>query len=354
MNHDFWKGKKVLITGNTGFKGSWLSLWLQALGAQVFGFALPPITNPNLYESASIAKVITNTFGDVRNFENLFQVIKEAEPEIVFHLASQPIVRESYTDPVGTFSTNVMGTVHLLEAARTSSSITSIVVVTSDKCYENTNKTQGYSESEPLGGHDPYSNSKACAELIANAYRRSFFSSNDGVQLPNVATVRAGNVIGGGDRSQDRIIPDIIRALTNQKPLRIRNPHAIRPWQHVLDCLHGYLTVAEQLSADGKASAEAWNFGPIDNMFKPVSWLVQRASEMWGSSLELPKELSPQPYEDQKLTLDCSKAVTRLGWRPKLSLEKSLEWTIEWEKEFHKKKDACQLSLSQISNFQQL
>ena len=283
VDKSFWVGKVVLLTGHTGFKGSWLSLWLQSMGANVIGYALPPPTNPSLFISANVANDMTSIAGDMRDFPALLSVVEKYQPEIIIHMAAQSLVRHSYANPVETYSTNVMGTVHLLEAARQADSVRAIINVTSDKCYENREWIWGYRENEAMGGYDPYSNSKGCAELVAAAYRNSYFNpasfADHGVGL---ASARAGNVIGGGDWAEDRLIPDIMRAITQNKPASIRNPHAIRPWQHVLEPLSGYLMLAEKLWKNGAAFGEAWNFGPNDEDAKPVQWIVEQLTKSWG------------------------------------------------------------------------
>ncbi|WP_313617851.1 CDP-glucose 4,6-dehydratase, partial [Rhizobium sp.] len=283
VNISFWRGKRVLLTGHTGFKGSWLSLWLQNLGAHVTGFALPPPTSPSLFEATGVADGMTSLIGDIRDLEALKNAVRTADPEIVIHMAAQPLVRYSYVNPVETFSTNVMGVVNLLEAVRESQKIRAVVNVTTDKCYENREWPWGYRENEPMGGYDPYSSSKACAELVTAAYRRSYFTTPSNGHRVAVATARAGNVIGGGDWAKDRLIPDIVYAFSQGVPASIRNPQAIRPWQHVLESLRGYLILAENLFEHGDEFAEAWNFGPNDDDAKPVSWITERMAELWGN-----------------------------------------------------------------------
>ncbi len=284
----FWKGKRVLVTGHTGFKGSWLSLWLQSMDAQVVGYALAPPTNPSLFEVAEVAKGMTSIIGDIRDLEHLRRVFAEHKPEIVIHMAAQPLVRYSYIEPVETYSTNVMGTVNLLEAVRSTGSVKAVVNVTSDKCYENREWVWGYRENEAMGGYDPYSNSKGCAELVTSAYRNSYFHPEKyGTHGVAIASGRAGNVIGGGDWAGDRLIPDIVRAIMQGKPVNIRSPHAIRPWQHVLEPLSGYLVLAQKLYEEGAAYAEGWNFGPNDEDAKPVQWIVEKLTQGLGRGCEL-------------------------------------------------------------------
>ena len=324
---EFWKKKKVFITGHTGFKGGWLSLWLQKLGAEVVGYSLSPPTEVNLFDFASVADGMTSIIADVRDASKLSKAIVECRPDIVFHLAAQPLVRDSYRFPVETYTTNVIGTVNLLEAVRQCSSIKAVVVVTTDKCYENREWVWGYRENEALGGFDPYSNSKACAELVTGAYRSSFFPPETKVAL---ATARAGNVIGGGDWATDRLVPDCILALQGGKPVPIRNPRAIRPWQHVLEPLSGYLALACRLYQEGAAFAEPWNFGPSEDDARPVEWVVQRICDLWGDGARYEIDSGDHPHEANYLKLDCSKARTYLGWRPRLSLDAALSWSVEW------------------------
>jgi CDP-glucose 4,6-dehydratase len=326
-----WNGKSVLMTGHTGFKGSWLSLWLQQLGADLCGIALPPPPRANLFQDAEVARGMRSVMGDVRDLRLLKQTFLEHRPEIVFHLAAQPIVRLSYENPLDTYSTNVMGTVSVLEAARHSESVRAIVVVTSDKCYENREWTWPYRETDRLGGYDPYSNSKACVELVVSAYRDSFFNPADfsrhGVAI---ASVRAGNVIGGGDWSEDRLVPDIIRAFMEERPVRIRHPKAIRPWQHVLEPLRGYLAVTESLRDVGSVNGEGWNFGPDQSDAQPVEWMVRELARFWGAGARWTLDEDRQPHEAQNLKLDCSKAEARLRWRPALRLPDALAMTAAW------------------------
>ena len=318
MNPNFWQGKRVLLTGHTGFKGSWLALWLQSLGAEVTGYALAPPTKPSLFETARIGQSMTSIIGDIRDLPHIQQVFSEQKPEIVIHMAAQALVRHSYQEPVETYSTNVMGTVNLLEAVRKSDHVRAVVNVTSDKCYENREWVWGYRETEAMGGHDPYSNSKGCAELVTSAYRNSYFHpdtySKHGVGL---ATGRAGNVIGGGDWAGDRLIPDIVRAISENKAVSIRNPHAIRPWQHVLEPLSGYLLLAEKLYVQGGDYADGWNFGPNDADTRPVQWIAEFLTEQWGEGASWELDGRDHPHEAHYLKLDCSKARTHLHWSPR-------------------------------------
>lgn len=342
----FWQGKKVFLTGHTGFKGSWLSLWLNIMGAQVTGYS-HGVEENSLFASAGIDSLVNSLTGDIRNLEDLNDALAHSQPEIVFHLAAQSLVRSSYDDPVSTFSTNVMGTVNLLESVRQSSSVRSVIIVTSDKCYENKEWVWGYRENDPMGGHDPYSASKGSAELVASAYRRSFFRDGQ----VSIATVRAGNVIGGGDWSKDRIVPDIMRAVGMGDAVAIRNPGAIRPWQHVCEPLCGYLILAEQLYSKKGGYADCWNFGPDDEGAKTVSWLVDYVCREWGDGAGWCLDSSEHPHEANYLKLDCSKAKAMLGWRPLLSIETALDWTVEWYKGFYNRADIAQITAMQIARY---
>lgn len=355
MNRTFWKDKKVLVTGHTGFKGSWLSLWLQKLGAKVVGYALSPPTKPSLFEVAQVADGMTSITGDVRHLEYLQAVIADHRPEIIIHLAAQPLVRYSYEDPIETYSTNVMGTVNMLEAVRHSESIRVVVSITSDKCYENREWLWGYREDEPMGGRDPYSSSKGCAELIISAYRNSYFPAK-GYQHHRVAvaSTRAGNVIGGGDWAKDRLIPDIMAAIMENRPVIIRSPSAIRPWQHVLEPLNGYLCLAERLWAHGPKFAQAWNFGPNSEDAKTVSWIVEYLTSFWGEGARWGLDSAQHPHEDNYLKLDCSKARSLLGWAPKLRLSTALKWIAEWYRGYQQNKDMRCLTEEQITRFENI
>jgi CDP-glucose 4,6-dehydratase len=331
VNRQFWQDKSVLLTGHTGFKGSWISLWLQTLNANVRGYALAPATDPSLFDVADVASNMSSVLGDVRDMGHLRSCIEEFQPEVVIHMAAQSLVRPSYADPIETYSTNVMGTVNLLEAVRHCRSIKVVIIVTSDKCYENREWSRGYSENDAMGGFDPYSSSKGCVELVTAAYRNSYFSDVTGSShIPAVASVRAGNVIGGGDWAADRLVPDAVKAFIDKHPVLLRNPNAVRPWQHVLDPLAGYLALAEQMWNQGKQFAEAWNFGPEERDVRPVSWVVERLAELWGKNVTWQAAEGGRYHEAHNLKLDCSKAKTRLGWRPRLPLETALEWTADW------------------------
>ncbi len=354
MIHDFWRGRRVFLTGHTGFKGSWLSLWLQRLGAEVTGYALKPPTSPNLFEGARVTEGMVSIEGDIRDFNFLARSMQAARPEIVIHMAAQPLVRYSYVAPIETYSTNVMGTVHLLEAVRHCPSVCTVVNVTTDKCYENKEWVWSYREHEPMGGYDPYSSSKGCAELVSAAYRSSFFNPVDyakhGVAL---ATARAGNVIGGGDWSQDRLLPDILAAFARGEAVRIRNPHATRPWQHVLEPLRGYLTLVERLTEDGGTFAEGWNFGPNDEDAQPVSWIVDEMAKRWGAGANWTVDGGEHPHEANYLKLDISKARVKLRWQPVLTLIESLDLIVDWAKASAAGHDARKLTLEQISQYQE-
>lgn len=342
-----WRGRRVLVTGHTGFKGSWLSLWLHALGAEVTGFALPPPSEPSLFAAARIDELIAHHEGDVRDMTALRAAVEASRPEVIFHLAAQPLVRLSYREPVETYATNVMGTVHLLEAARRAPDVKAIVCVTSDKCYENREWAWPYRENDPMGGHDPYSSSKGCAELVAAAWRSSFFANG-----PGLATVRAGNVIGGGDWATDRLVPDLVRAFEAGAAPLIRSPDAVRPWQHVLEALGGYLQIAERLLAGERQFADAWNFGPSDDDTQPVSWIVERMRAAWGGAPQPQTDRGSRVHEAGLLRLDCSKARAALGWRPALNLEQALDWIVEWHKAVGGGEDARAITLKQIADYQ--
>jgi len=346
----FYLGKRVLVTGHTGFKGGWLTTWLRMFGARVIGFALPPDTHPNFFEAANVGQNMISIFGDIRNRTELSEAFSHA-PEIVIHAAAQPLVRRSYREPVETYATNVMGTVHILEAARHATSVRCIVVVTSDKCYENQESSGGYRESDSLGGHDPYSSSKACAELVTAAYRRSFFSQHGAAP---VASARAGNVIGGGDWSEDRLIPDIVRGISSDSPTMIRRANSVRPWQHVLEPLRGYLMLAQRLWEDGQPCAEAWNFGPREEDAIPVAEVARRFVALWGKGELQIQPDSSGPHEAQYLRLNCRKAQEQLGWRPVLTLEQALEWSAEWYRAHYENPDhTVAITETQIQRYQQ-
>lgn len=346
-NSIFWSSKRVFITGHTGFKGSWLSLWLQSMGAELRGMALSPPTQLALFDVASVAKGMDHRIADIRDYDQVRRLMTDFKPEIVIHMAAQPLVRLSYQQPIETYATNVMGTLHVLEAARHTDSVRAIVNITTDKCYENREWVWGYREDEPMGGHDPYSNSKGCAELVSSAYRRSFLK-DAGIAI---ATARAGNVIGGGDWALDRLVPDILRALEKQEPVLIRNPRAIRPWQHVLEPLSGYLLLAESLYENGQADAEAWNFGPKDEDAQSVQWIVQELCNLWGNTALWTLQPGEHPHEANFLKLDISKARQRLLWAPRWSLEAALNRIIDWHKAWHARDNMHNVCLNQINEY---
>ncbi|WCM29055.1 CDP-glucose 4,6-dehydratase [Sphingomonas sp. QA11] len=344
-----WSRRRVLVTGHTGFKGSWLSLWLNAMGAEVTGFALPPPTEPSLFETARVAGLVRHVEGDVRDLAAVRAVVEASRPEVIFHLAAQPLVRLSYVEPVETYATNVMGTVHMLEAARRATGVKAIVCVTSDKCYENREWIWPYRENDPMGGHDPYSSSKGAAELVVSAWRRSFFAEGG----PLLASVRAGNVIGGGDWAADRLLPDLVRAFEAGAAPLIRAPDAVRPWQHVLEALGGYLMIAERLLAGERQFADAWNFGPGDEDARPVSWIVERMRAGWGGgAADAVPDTGARPHEAGLLRLDCSRARAALGWRPGLTLEQALDWIVAWHKAVASGADARTVTRAQITDYQ--
>lgn len=348
---DFWRGRRVLLTGHTGFKGSWLALWLSHLGARVAGYALAPPTRPSLFEVAGVAGGMASETGDVRDLEHLAAFVAAQRPEVVFHLAAQPLVRYGYREPVETYATNVMGTVHLLEAVRRTEDVRVVVNVTSDKCYENREWEWGYRETDALGGRDPYSNSKGCAELVTAAYRASFFAGAPEGRVVAVASARAGNVIGGGDWSEDRLIPDLVRAIQAGRAVRIRNPRATRPWQHVADPLNGYLVLAERLWADGPAFSGAWNFGPSPQDAWPVARVVEAALARWGAGPGWEAEPGPQPHEAGTLILDAARARSRLDWRPRWDIARAIEATVAWYRAHADGADMRKATLAQVEAF---
>jgi CDP-glucose 4,6-dehydratase len=347
----FWRERRVLLTGHTGFKGSWLSLWLATLGARVTGLSDQIPTTPSLFDTANVAELVNDTRADVRDAAALQRALDEAEPETVIHMAAQSLVRPSFADPRATYETNVMGTVNLLDAIRQSPTPpTAVLIVTSDKCYDNREWEWGYREDEPMGGHDPYSNSKGCAELVTDAFRRSFFSAPDSATA--VASARAGNVIGGGDWALDRLVPDIMRGALAGEPIRIRNPNALRPWQHVLNPLSGYLVLAQALHTTPTEHATGFNFGPADEDTRPVSWLADRITEKWPDSLEWRHDPGPHPHEATYLKLDSSRARARLNWRPAWDLADGLDSTVEWYQALKREEDMRAVTGRQIQAFQ--
>jgi len=349
---DFWSGKRVLVLGHTGFKGAWLTLWLRGLGADVYGVSLPPPAGPNLFTDARLDKIVQSTFADIRDLDSVERVMRKIEPQIVLHLAAQALVRPSYADPVGTYATNVMGTVHVLAAAQSVESVRSVVVVTSDKCYENREWLWAYREDEPMGGHDPYSSSKGCAELITAAWRSSFCEPTK--RQLGIASARAGNVIGGGDWAADRVIPDCIRALSSGQVVGIRNPASTRPWQHVLDPLCGYLILAERLTDDPTSYGQGWNFGPVDEDARSVSWIADRVVSIWGDTSRWEHVTGDELHEANFLKVDSSRARKHLGWSQTLRLDAGIDWTVNWYREFMGGKPALALTEKQIDQFTSL
>ena len=348
-----WKDKRVFLTGYTGFKGAWLSLWLHSLGARVTGYALKPPTNPSLFELCRVDELVKSVLADVRDGDALQREMTAAQPEIVIHMAAQALVRDSYKDLVETYSTNVMGTVNLFEAVRKCPGVKAVVNVTTDKCYENREWLWGYRENEPMCGYDPYSNSKACSELVTSAYRNSFFNPKEhnthGVGL---ASARSGNVIGGGDWAPDRLVPDCVRSILKGEKIIIRNPGAIRPWQHVLEPLCGYLILAQKLCENGPRFAQAWNFGPEDQDGQPVEWIVKKICGKWGDKASFEIDRGEHPHEAHCLKLDCSKAKGELGWYPKWNLEKAIDKVIEWVRAYRDGKDIRKVCYKQIQEFE--
>jgi CDP-glucose 4,6-dehydratase len=344
---DFWRGRRVLLTGHTGFKGAWLALWLQSLGAQLTGFAIDIPTEPSLYELARVSEGMHSITGDVRDPDAIGAAVSNAAPEVVIHMAAQSLVRRSFERPRDTYDVNVMGTVNLLDAVRLRGDGVRVVInVTSDKCYENREWEWGYRENEPMGGHDPYSSSKGCAELVTAAFRRSFFADPDG---PRIASARAGNVIGGGDWGEDRLLPDLMRAALAGEQTRVRNPASIRPWQHVLNPLSGYLVLAQAVW-DQPQQAQGWNFGPPEDDARPVGWIVERAAELWPERVRWTVDDGPHPHEARYLKLDSSRARMRLGWRPLIGLEKALESTVAWYRALSSQADMRAVTLQQIES----
>ncbi len=346
VNPDFWEGRRVFLTGHTGFKGSWLALWLVEMGAEVTGFALPA-EDVSLFNQAGIANLVTHIEGDIRDLDAVDAAMAACDPQVVFHLAAQPIVRTSYDDPVGTYATNVQGTVHVLDACRRAASLDAIVCVTSDKCYENREWIWPYRESDPMGGHDPYSSSKGAAEIAIASYRRSFF---EGEGAPLLASVRAGNVIGGGDWAVDRLIPDIVRAMVAGERVQIRSPHAVRPWQHVLEALGGYLLIAQRLAKGERDYADGWNFGPADSDTQPVGRIVEKMINEWGEG-GFDLDDGPKPHEANLLRLDCSKARAKLGWQPALGLAETIRWIVAWHRSVADGGDARAITSEQLTQY---
>ena len=350
-----WTGRRVFLTGHTGFKGGWLALWLTRLGANVRGYALDPSTKPSFFEAAGVGKVVEDIRGDIRDAAKLNAAMTEFKPDIVIHMAAQPLVRYSYEDPIGTYETNVIGTARVLEAVRKTPSVRAVVSVTTDKCYENVETLRPYKETDPLGGYDPYSSSKACAEIVSAAYRQSFFPVAEMAKHHvALATARAGNVIGGGDWSTDRLIPDLVRGFLASEPVRIRRPKAIRPWQHVLEPLFGYIMLAEKLYEQDAKFATAYNFGPAESDAKPVEWIADRMTKFWGGDAKWVLDPDPGVHEAGLLMLDASKAAADLGWTPHLDLETALEWLVAWYKAWQSETAMQEFTLQQIAYYEDL
>ena len=354
VDAQFWHGKKVFLTGHTGFKGGWLSLWLASMGAKVTGYALAPNTTPNLFEVAKVGDELEQSYiADIRDLKKLQEVIANAKPDIVIHMAAQPLVRYSYANPVETYATNVMGTVHVLESIRSLDCVRAAIMVTTDKCYENKEWAWGYRENEPMGGHDPYSNSKGCAELVTSAYRQSYFPPEKYSQHHvAIASARAGNVIGGGDWSEDRLLPDAIRAFEAKEALIIRNPLATRPWQHVLEPLSGYLVLAQALYQEGAKFDGGWNFGPRDEDARSVKEIINLLIQNWDTVASWTQDQSEQPHEAHSLKLDCSKARQYLNWIPRWNLERAIENITQWQQAFQQQSNMREISLKQITTYQ--
>lgn len=355
LDRPFWRGRRVFLTGHTGFKGSWLALWLDALGANVTGYALAPPTTPSLYEQAGVAPTLRSVTADIRDYARLERALTEAKPEVVIHMAAQSVVKRGYGDPIDTYATNVMGTVNLFEAVRRLGAPCAIVNVTSDKCYAHRDAGPGYREDDPMGGDDPYSNSKGCAELVTTAFRQSYFPpatlEEHGVAL---ASARAGNAVGGGDWTADQLIPDLVRAFAAGRPCPIRSPRAIRPWQFVLEPLRGYLMLAERLTADGGSFAAGWNFGPAPADERPVEWIADRLADAWGGGASWTRDTATHPAEAAVLRLDASNAARCLGWHPALPLDRGIEWIADWYRGWHRGDDVGRLTRAQIAHYHEL
>ena len=355
VNSNFWKNKKVLLTGHTGFKGSWLSIWLKKLGVELIGFSKDIPTKPSLFELAKVSENMVSIIGDIRNFSVIQKIIQENQPEIIIHMAAQPLVRKSYEDPLETFSTNIMGTANLLESLKQSKKTRVVINVTSDKCYKNNGEENIFSENSPMGGYDPYSSSKGCSELITSAFKNSFYNSKEfDLHKLSLSTVRAGNVIGGGDWAKDRLIPDIINSIIKKIPTQIRNTESVRPWQFVLEPLQGYLILAEKMWKEGNEFSGAWNFGPDNEGCKSVKWILEKISKNFDNTWTWENDAKKNPHEASILKLDCNKAKKRLNWKTKLGIDETLEWTINWYKEFLKNSNMKKYTENQINRFVEL
>lgn len=355
MNSNFWKNKKVLLTGHTGFKGSWLSIWLKKLDVELVGFSKDIPTKPSLFEIAKVSEGMTSITGNIEDFAAIQKVLKENKPEIVIHMAAQSLVRKSYEEPINTFATNVMGTVNLLQAVKTTGSTRVLVNITSDKCYENKGTEKAFSENSPMGGYDPYSSSKGCAELVTSSFRDSFFNLKEFERHGcSLSSVRSGNVIGGGDWAKDRLIPDIMNSISKRIPTQIRNTRSIRPWQFVLEPLFGYLILAQRMWEEGKEFSEPWNFGPDETDCKSVKWILEKISKELDDGFSWKEDTRDNPHEAEMLKLDCNKAKKRLGWKTKLDVNETIEWTVNWYKEYFKKSDMKKYTENQIDRFTSL
>ena len=352
MDSNFWKNKKVLLTGHTGFKGSWLSIWLKKLGVELVGFSKDIPTKPSLFEVAKVSEGMISITGNIEDFAMIQKVVKENKPEIVIHMAAQSLVRKSYEEPITTFATNVMGTVNLLQAIKTTGNTRVLINVTSDKCYENKGTEKAFSENSPMGGYDPYSSSKGCAELVTSAFRDSFFNLKEfDTHGCSLSSVRSGNVIGGGDWAKDRLIPDIMNSISKRIPTQIRNTRSIRPWQFVLEPLFGYLILAQRMWEEGKEFSEPWNFGPDETDCKSVKWILEKISKEWNDGFSWKEDTKDNPHEAKMLKLDCTKAKKRLGWKTKLDVTETIEWTVNWYKEYFKNSDMKEYTENQIDKF---
>ena len=353
MNSNFWNKKRVLVTGHTGFKGSWLSLWLQELGAEVAGFSNNIPTEPSMFKIAHVENEMNSVFGDIRDISKIQNVINEFKPEIIFHLAAQSLVQESYNNTIETFSTNILGTVNLMEAIRASQSVQEVINVTSDKCYEENELDRGFVETDPMGGHDPYSCSKGCSELITSSYRKSFFNKNKNSNVM-VSSVRAGNVIGGGDWAKDRLIPDIIKGILKNNPIMIRNPNYVRHWQHVLDPLYGYLSLAEKMWSHDEKFADSWNFGPKENNAKSVEWILEKFNEYWKGGIKWKIDQRKFNHENKFLKLDSSKSKLMIDWESKIELDNAIKMIVDWYEKLKNCEDMREVTIKQIQEYSRI